>query len=124
MPLSYTIDRRDGIITITGEYSSDTEWRALLTAVLRDPDYRRGLAFLRDLRAAKYPVDASTVVRIMGVVREFWPALGATRGAIVTSRHLEEPAVIAHALAEAEQLPLRAFTSYEAAVEWLRERPS
>ena len=43
------------------------------------------------------------------------------RAAIVTGPIESDPAVIAHALADAEDIPLRAFTTYDEAVAWLRE---
>jgi hypothetical protein len=121
MPLTYRIDPAQGIVTITGDYEEAGGWRVLLEAVSRDPAYARGFSFIRDLRASAHPVDAQAVMGIIAVVREFWGALGARRAAIVTKAGMDDPAVIAHALADDEQIPLRAFTSYEDALEWVRE---
>lgn len=121
MPLSYHIDTERRLVTITGEYADDTEWRALLRRIGDDPAHQPGFAFLRDLRSARHPVDASTVMRIVAVVREFWEELRVSRAAIVTPRDRDAPAVVAHALAQEQEIPLRAFTSYDAAIEWLRE---
>ena len=126
MPLSYRIDEALGAVIITGDYAEPDEWRTLLGAVALDAKYRRGYSFVRDLRASMHPVGPQTVVGIIAVVRKFWPVLGAHRAAIVTRPGIDLPAVIAEALAEDEQIPLRAFTSYAEAVQWLqegRERP-
>lgn len=120
MPLTYRIDSAHGIVTITGDYTEAGGWRELLGAVARDPEYRRGFNFIRDLRDSAHPVSADAVIGIIAVVREFWGTLGARRAAIVTGPGMDIPAVIAHALATDEQIPLRAFTEYDDAVAWLR----
>lgn len=120
MALSYDIDEAEQLVTITGEYSAADEWQDLLGRVLADPRRRPGFAFLRDLRHATRPVDAATVVAIISVVRQFWPHLRPTRAAILTRQDIDPAAMVAHALADAENLPLQAFNSYEAAIAWLR----
>ena len=121
MPLSYAIDAAEKIVTITGDYADAAEWRVLLGAVLRDPEYERGFSFIRDLRTSEHPVSPQVVKGIMAVVGEFWQQLGVRRAAIVTRPGIDFPAVIAEALADEEQIPLRAFTLYDDAVKWLRE---
>jgi hypothetical protein len=121
MPLTYRIDPVQGIVTITGDYEQPGGWRVLLESIGRDPAYRRGYGFIRDLRASAHPVSAEAVIGIIAVVREFWGALGAHRAAIVTRPGIDDPAVIAQALAADEEIPLRAFTSHDEAVRWLRE---
>jgi hypothetical protein len=120
VPLTYTIDPAERLIVITGEYAEAAEWRELLGRVLADPRRQPGFAFLRDLREATRPVDAATVVGIIEVVRRFWPLLQPSRAAIVTPHAFDTAALTAHALADAERLPLEAFTSYEAALAWLQ----
>ena len=120
MPLSYTIDTSQQLITIVGEYAEPEEWTDLLAAILQDPRRQPGFAFLRDLRGAQRPVDAATVVRIMQVIRRFWPHLQPSRAAIVTPLEFDPAALVAHALADAQRLPLQMFTTYDAAREWLR----
>jgi hypothetical protein len=124
VPLSYTIDPVERLITITGEYAEPGEWRQLLEDVLRDPRRQPGFAFLRDLREATRPVDAATVVGIIEVVRRFWPLLQPSRAAILTPRQFDPAALTAHALADAEEMPLEAFTSFDTAMTWLRGGPS
>lgn len=109
-------------MTITGDYAEPDEWRVLLTAVARDPQYRPGCCFIRDLRASEHPVSAHTVVGIITVVREFWEQLGVRRAAIVTRPGIDFPAVIAQALADDQDLPLRVFTAMDDAKRWLGER--
>ena len=119
MSLTYQIDPDRRLVTITGDYAEDRDWRVLLAAVLRDPHYRQGFAFLRDLRAATHPVTAEAVVGIIAVVREFWAQLQPRRAAILTRAGVDIPAVVAHALAESERIPLRAFSSTDDAMKWL-----
>jgi len=119
MPLNYRIDDANGLVTITGDYASPDDWHTLLTTIERDPACRPGLAFLRDLRQSQHPVSAQAVMGIIGVVRALWPRLGVKRAAMVTRPGIDVPAVIAHALAEDEQMPLRAFDSYDDALAWL-----
>ena len=120
MPLEYRIDSGERIVTITGDYAEPAEWRRLLTDVMGDERFGSGFSFIRDLRASQHPVGPETVVGIIAVVREFWGRLGAHRAAIVTRPGIDNPAMVAHALADHEHLPLRAFTSYDDALAWLR----
>jgi hypothetical protein len=120
MSLAYEIDEDERLIAITGEYSDAAEWQSLLARVLADSRRRPGFAFLRDLRAATKPVDADTVVQIMDVVRRFWPQLQPSRAAIVTRQSEDPAALVAHALADTQQLPVRAFNSYDEARAWLK----
>jgi len=120
MPLRYTIDTTRQLVTITGEYAQAEEWRELLGQVLNDPRRRPGFAFLRDLREATTPVDAATVVGIIDVVQRYWPHLQPSRAAIITPREIDPAALVAHALADDQHLPLETFTSYDEAMEWLR----
>ena len=117
--LSYVIDSDRRLITISGEYADAAEWNRLLTAVLNDRSLQPGFAFLRDLRGATDPVDPATVVGIIDVVRRFWPKLQATRAAILTPRDVDPAALVAHALADAQHLPLQVFRTYEEAIAWL-----
>ena len=121
MALAYQIEETKKLVTITGDYAEPVEWRLLLEQVRADPRLQPGMAFLRDLRYSLHPVDAQTVIGIIAVVRELWTSVGARRAAMVTRPGIDVPAVIAHALAEVEQIPLRAFTSYDDAIAWLSE---
>ena len=124
MALQYDIDAAQQIVTIAGDYAEPEEWRALLTAVAQDPRYPGGYGFLRDLRASEHPVTAQSVMGIIAVVREFWARLNVRRAAILTRPSIDAPAMIAHALAEDQRIPLRAFNSYDDALAWLKdERP-
>jgi hypothetical protein len=121
MPLEYAIDAAQQLVTITGEYAQPEEWQQLLQRLLDDPRRRPGFAFLRDLRQATRPVDAATVIGIIDVVRHYWPQLQPCRAAMVTPLGVDPAALVAHALADAQHIPLRAFTSYDDAIGWLRE---
>ena len=120
MPLAYSIDRLQRVITISGEYSNADDWRDVLERILADPHCEPGYAYLRDLREATRPVDAATVVSIIDVVRRFWPTLQPSRVAVVTAMSVDPAALVAHALADAQRMPLQAFNSYDAALDWLR----
>ena len=120
MALSYSIDPAHQIVTITGDYTDAQGWRVLLETVGADPQYQRGFGFIRDLRASEHPVDAKTVIAIVAVVREFWDVLGVRRAAMVTRLRIDTPATVAEALAEDHRVSLRAFTSYDEAVAWVR----
>ena len=119
MPLTYTIDPTQRVITILGEYADADEWKTLLARVLNDPRRQPGFGFLRDLRGASTPVSADTVVGIMEVVRRFWPLLQPARAAVLTPRDVDTAALTAHAIADASDIPLRVFSVYENALEWL-----
>ena len=121
MALAYQIDQAKKLVTITGDYAEPAEWRSLLQQVRDDPRLRPGFAFLRDLRLSMHPVDAQAVIGIIAVVRELWTTLGVRRAAMVTRPGIDVPAVIAHALAEVEHIPLRAFNTYDDAIAWLSE---
>lgn len=119
MPLAYRID--GDIVTISGDYAEPGQWRSLLAAVAGDPGYRPGSCFVRDLRGSAHPVSVEAVMGIIDVVRQFWEPLNVRRAAIVTGPVESDPAVIAHALADADDIPLRTFTTYDDALAWLRE---
>jgi hypothetical protein len=121
MALSYRIDPAGPLVIITGDYAEPDEWRATLARIAEDPAYRTGSSFIRDLRQSEHPVSAQAVMGIIGVVRDFWPRLGTHRAAMVTRHRIDVPAVVAEALASDERLPLRAFTSYQDAVQWVNE---
>ena len=120
MPLSYSIDEHERLVTITGEYATAEEWQAFMDQVVNDSRRQAGFRYLRDLRGATRPVDASAVVRIIEVVRSVWPALQPSRVAVVASTDID-PAAVAHALAGEHHMPLMAFTSYDQAMKWLRD---
>ncbi len=125
MALSYRIDPNARIVTITGDYADAEGWRAMLTAVAKDPAYRPGFNFLRDLRHAEHPVSAEAVIGIVAVVRKFWDVLGVSRAAIVTRPGtIDYPAVVAQALASDEHIALQAFPSYDEAIAWLQAAPA
>lgn len=119
--LSYDIQAARQLVVISGDYAEPDEWRVVLTRIADDPAYRAGSSFIRDLRHAEHPVSAQVVMGIIAVVREFWPRLGTHRAAMVTRHRIDVPAVVAEALASDEQMPLRAFTSYEDAIRWVSE---
>jgi hypothetical protein len=121
VPLDYTVDRDNRLVIITGDYGTPSAWAALLARIQQDPHLEPGFAFLRDLRGATTPIDVAGVVAIMDAVRRVWPLVEPSRGAILTPDTFDVAALAAHALADNHGLPIRMFTNYEAAIEWLRE---
>jgi hypothetical protein len=121
VPLAYHIDEHSRLVTITGDYAEPAEWQVLLNRVRSDARLKPGFGFMRDLRYSMHPVDAHAVLGIITVVRQMWSVLGVRRAAMVTRPGIDVPAAVAHALAEDENMPLRAFTSYDDAVGWLAE---
>lgn len=119
VPLVYTIDVAERLVTITGEYAGADQWNDVLTRIQHDPRYQPRSAFLRDLRGATEPVDAATVVEIAKVVRRFWPILHPVRVAILTPLEADRAALVAQALADAEHSPVRMFKNYDEAMAWL-----
>lgn len=120
MTLTYTVDDREQLVTITGDYSGTDAWKRLLDRIVRDARIREGFAFLRDLRGATSTTDTASVVAVMEMVARLWPRLKPSRGAIVTSHVIDPAALVAHAIADAQRLPIQMFTSYDAAMEWLQ----
>ena len=119
--LAYTIDSDQCLLTIAGEYAGPDEWKSILSRVLSDPQCRPGLLMLRDLRGATRPTDAETVVEVINVVREFWPKLQLLRYAVVTPLNIDPAALVAQAVADREDIPMRIFTTCEEAMLWLRQ---
>jgi hypothetical protein len=75
------------------------------------------LNFQRDLRTATTPVDAATVASLIEVVRRFWPLLQRDPRRVLTPLEFDSAAMAAYAIAEAERMPMRVFSSYDDAVE-------
>lgn len=122
MALSYRVDAELNLITITGEYADAPEWERVLTRILAEGRSRPGCLILRDQRGGTKPVDAATVVAIMDVVRRYWHSLDVRRAAVVMPTSFDPPALIAQALAEDHDMPIRAFLSADDAMDWLTER--
>lgn len=120
-PLSYQIDPAERIVTITGEYGTAEDWKALLTQILHDPLLQPGFAFLRDRRGVAADVEVATVVAVVDAIRRFWPHIRPSRAAILVSRGCDPRAIAACALADGHGLSIKAFTSYDDAVTWLRQ---
>jgi hypothetical protein len=121
MPLDYTLDPHQRLITITGDYAEPAEWRQLLERMLADPARAPGFAILRDLRGSSTPIGTPSVVALMTVVHHFWPLLQPSRAAILTPREFDPAAMVAHALADTHGLPMQVFNSMDAAMEWLTD---
>ena len=119
MGLEYAIDAARAVVTITGECVRASEWELLLARAIADPAWRPGLVALLDQRHGRQSMDVAAVMETMAIVFRVWPTLGLRRAAIVTRHDILAPALVAHALADAENIPIRSFTSYDVALEWL-----
>jgi hypothetical protein len=119
MGLDYAIDAARGVVTITGDCAGATEWDVLLARAIADPGWRPGLVALLDQRHGRQSLDVAAVVETMAVVFRMWPLLGLRRAAIVARSDVLAPALVAHALADAEHIPIHTFTSSDVALEWL-----
>ena len=121
MALTYQIDCPNALVTITGEYATPDEWVALLTAVMRDAQFRSGFNFIRDIRGSMPPARAETVFEVQGVIQQFWDRLQVHRAALVTDKTILRQAYalgVEHGL---RGLPVRAFARYDDAIRWLQE---
>jgi hypothetical protein len=120
-PLAYEVDPAERIVTISGEYGTPDDWRTLLTQILHDPLMQPGFAFLRDRRGVAAEVEIATVVGVVDAIRRFWPHIRPSRAAILVSRGCDPRAIAASGLADGHGLSIKAFTSYDEAVTWLRQ---
>jgi hypothetical protein len=119
MALDYTVYPDQRLVVISGEFTSPSEWMVLAGRLLGDTRVNAGFAFLRDLRGIHHTHSATTVLSVFRVVQRFWPNFNPFKGAIVTDDGNHHAAQVAQALADSSDLPIRVFTSYEEAVEWL-----
>ncbi len=118
--IEYRIDSPRRLIIVTGDYATPAEWTALLARLIADPERRAGFGYLRDLRSATADVDVETVRQVVAVFRAVWTQLEVSRAALVTTSGISAAAV-AQVLATEQEMPVRAFTSYASAVEWLED---
>ena len=119
MPLTYVVDARHKLVTVGGDYGDIGDWTRLLHEIVNDPAIGQDFSYLRDLRGATNPPTPATVVAVIDVVRRLWPKKQPSRAAILTSRDVDTTALVAAALADAQQLPLRVFRDYDEAIAWL-----
>ena len=122
MALDYTVHPEQHLVVISGDYTSPSEWMILAGRLLSYVRVNAGFAFLRDLRGVQHTHSASTVLSVFRVVQRFWPSFKPIRGAIVTDSGNHYAAQVAQALADSNDLPIRVFTTYDEAVEWLVSR--
>jgi hypothetical protein len=122
MPLNYAFIGNESIIAITGDHATPTELAHLLAKITRDSRcVGRECAILRDRRQTSEPVNVPAILGTVDVIRQFWAEGKLGRIAVVMREGDDIPAQLAEALADSRQIPWRAFSSYDAALEWLRE---
>ena len=119
--LAYSISATERLVTITGQVGTIEDWRALLMSILHDPQLQPGFAFLRDRRGSVASVEGATIIGVVDAIRRFWPHIQPSRAAILVSEASDAGAAAAHALADAHGFCVRAFKSYDDAIEWLRQ---
>jgi hypothetical protein len=118
--VDYRIDSAQKLIFVTGGYATPAEWTALLERLIADPERRPGFGYLRDLRTVTAEVDVATVRAVVAVFRRMWAQLEISRVALVTGSVLSAAAV-AQVLGTEQEMPVRAFTDYAAAVDWVQD---
>lgn len=122
MALTYYIHPERALVVVTRSERVGAEaWEAFLSALVGDPAYARGYAFLEDRRALRELPTRSEVERASRWIQDHGVALGATRWAIVVSE--ASPAAfgmarVREALTSGTQVQVRAFTDYDAALAW------
>ena len=119
VPLAYSVDPLRRVVTITGEFTSPSEWVTLAMQLKREAGVNGQFAFIRDLRGVQRTHPPATVLAVFRIVQGFWPTFGPRKGAIVTDPGNLHAPQVAQALADAENLPIRLFTDYDEAVEWI-----
>jgi hypothetical protein len=121
MPVNWSVDAANKVVTIryVDPYTED-EWREAVAAALRDEAYQHGFDFLIDRRFAQAPSEAfarAVAVFISAHIGEFGPARVAI---VVSSEAGYGMGRIQQVLNETAGLESRAFTSQDAAADWLR----
>lgn len=119
MALTYTVEPGVRLVTITGEYGDATQWQQLAQRMLADTRLQSGFSFIRDLRGGQHRATDATILETFDVVRRFWPLFKPSKAAIVTRREDATVAMVVQALADGQDLPIRTFDSYEAALDWI-----
>src|ERR1051325_8838242 len=91
-PFSYRIDAERALVFLVYGPSAPSfeQWRGAMDALLRDPSYRPGMAFLSDRRQLTEPPTTEMIQRMSGYEAEHREQLGPCRFAVVT-----DPAALA-----------------------------
>jgi hypothetical protein len=124
-PFSYRIDADRALVFLVYGSSAPSfdEWRGAMDALLRDPMYRAGMAFVSDRRRLTAAPTTEMVQRMSAYESEHREQLGPCRFAVVT-----DPASLAdfgmarmsQAVLEGNRsrIVLRPFTDMERATRW------
>ncbi len=121
MKLTYSIDTRARLVRLhyTGNPSFE-EWESTVTAVLRDPDYRPGFAFLADRRHLESPT-ADYIRSIIDFIKDHPAEFAGGRWTVVVGGPASYGMVrMAQALGEGIPVPIQVFTDIDEAERWLR----
>ena len=120
MSITYRIDPVERLVylTMAGD-ASYREWEGAMLAILADPSYRPGFDFLIDRRAAPAPT-SDFIRRVVAFNREHHQELGGGRAVVVGNTADFGMGRMAEILSEGEPSPIRAFTSLDEALRWLR----
>ncbi len=122
---TYEIDHATRTVQLTYRRQPEfTEWRALMTQILDDPQFRPGFNLLSDRRALTEAA-AAGVIRNMAlfVARHRKMFEGCRWAVVVAPWQLAEygMARMGSALFEGSRVDLRAFTDFDVALHWLQE---
>jgi hypothetical protein len=125
VPFSYQIDRGRALVTLT--YGTDqptfAQWRAVMDAVLGDPGFLTGMAFLSDRRRLTEAPSTAMISQMAAYEYDHRAEFGACRWAVVT----DQAALAEFGMARMSQavleggesrIELRPFTDMDNAVRW------
>ena len=125
MPFSYQIDRGRALVTLT--YGTDqptiAQWRGVMDAVLGDPGFLTGMAFVSDRRRLIEAPSTAMIRQMAAYEYDHREQFGTCRWAVVT----DQAALAEFGMARMSQavleggdsrIELRPFTDMDKAVQW------
>lgn len=120
MPLSYELTHSGRIVIIRGDFADLHEWRGILEEIASRWQDREGVVgILRDRRLANAPISQATIMSVVDLIADVWSGVRARGIAVLTARVHHFPEQIAAAVADLRGIPLQAFDSEDAALDWL-----
>lgn len=127
MPLQYQIDISRSLIYLTAtDPLTFTDWQATLDAVLADPCFTTGFAFLSDRRQVFNDKSMEDLPKMAGYLRLHARQLGSCRWAVVVpvdAKVAHGWAVVASELVDGStEIEPAVFTDVDAAAAWATKR--
>jgi hypothetical protein len=128
MPLQYRIDTSQSLIYLTAtDPLTFADWQSGLDAVLADPSFTRGFAFISDRRQVFTDKSMEDLPKMAGYLRMHARELGTCRWAVVVPADAKVAhgwAVVASELVDGStQIEPAVFTDLDAAVSWATKMP-